>query len=267
MLGALPYREELLVVYGNVAEHFLASKEVGTALSLIADCRAKAAGGSHLPELDPSGALGTVLRLTGDWVSAFRSESQQLAAVERIGDVRNQALVRSYLADLALSTGDLAQAEDYARSSLRLADQLHFGLADLIWQADLKLAIIALARGNHSDVLNWSRAADAVRPESYWPADWVVRSRAHLLSGDRDRAREYLLAKLPALTEGVYTHPPVWVFHRLLGCLEEAHVDADDFRAWCKGFREDYPQSHSYVTQWFLEPTVKHDRSGSSSGR
>src|SRR5262249_22890379 len=78
----------------------------------------------------------------------------------------------------------------------------------------------------------------------------IALGRTHLANGERQQALEQFRQAVLLVNPGAGLPP------RLLSALEEAYPDPEEFRHFCRRFRDEHPGAGDPAfVQWFLEPT------------
>ena len=155
-------------------------------------------------------ALDTTIVLAGMWVTAGRPSRARALCEEALSTAtahgepypRATADLHTWLADLALSRNDLAEAEDELATAAALAERAHITENQHRWPT--VAAGVAVARGQFDRALQLlDEATHLYRPGFYpdlRPLD-AVKARVRLAKGDLDAVRRWAVASGVALDD------------------------------------------------------------------
>jgi tetratricopeptide (TPR) repeat protein len=209
-------------------------------------------------------------------LSASLSHFRQALDYSRsIGDANQEARTLNALALVALVAGDAHAAEE---SALRAARTVRPEWSHWSGAGHFVVGFIAAVQGD------WESATASLREAIRFllkdagfmdSVAWikVILSNVHLAQGNRDEAIT-LCKEAMVMME----RTPAWFCSyarpMALCALESAHNDLEVFRAYCRKFRDDNPESCAAVSaDWYLEsasvrpvcdPPIRHDAFESS---
>jgi tetratricopeptide (TPR) repeat protein len=256
-LRRLPYSEELRPVYSHMWFACREERNVEEGLKWLQLLEEKATSYRDLMALGNANLFrGTTLAQGGELHGAISLYPQALEQYTRAGSAMHTRMCLYWMIETHLSLGSLLKAEAYVHKYLETAKAMGDNM--VLSAAHELMGRLSLCQGM------WVKAADAFRKAIHLGRGKRARSqeaevtellgRAYLAQGDQAEAvgRFQRVVTLMELEEmGQF---PL-VFARVLSGLEEAYRDPVTYRASCRQFRQEHPESDdSPFVQWYLEP-------------
>jgi DNA-binding SARP family transcriptional activator/regulation of enolase protein 1 (concanavalin A-like superfamily) len=259
-LDRLPYTEELLPVYKDVAAVHQQGKQVEEALRWAQLLRERASAHHDLRAVCHSHIIaGHTLALTGDWHAAASTFQEGLESARQIDEVEAFASLCFGLSEAALSIGQVDAAanhvEEVARRSETAEGRFYGGVVNWL------LGRVALAQNEPGRAVERLEEAAGVYGSTLRIAVAHSLGQAYLAHGEREQAVGWFTKALdmavplwPDPWLGAVVSPLKLLVLAPLGGLEEAFQDLAAYQAFCQHFHEEHPQSRGWLDQWYLEP-------------
>jgi DNA-binding SARP family transcriptional activator/regulation of enolase protein 1 (concanavalin A-like superfamily) len=252
----LPYVEELRTGYLHIAVAMLyMDKNPAEAMAWLQALEKQAEPHRDLRALgEVHGWAGRILEARGDLHGAVARHRQALELLSQTGDGSLESWSLDDMSTDFLSLGDLKAAEEYAAGGLHAAERAGNDLT--IGQAYWCIGRILLAQGAPEEAVAALEKAvqPVVRKTDYRWGEAYALGQAYLAQGNSARAIQEFqeVATLAGAEDlGKYTLE----LATSLSGLEEAYGDSSAFRAFCRGYQGDHPQTQRLpFVQWYLEP-------------
>jgi tetratricopeptide (TPR) repeat protein len=255
----LPYSDDIPGLYSQLAWLYgLIEKQMDEAFKWLLTSERLAEQHHH------RSALAVVwcwrLRLwvgMGDFHNIILHFPQAYNLCSAIGDAYDCSWALGNQISACLGTGNLQEAKEWSRRCLELYQ--HTGNTDGIAWSYWNLGQISLCQGFFEEAedmfhkaLQFLLETGIERRNEYW---YQLLGRVQLLRGNRGEALKQFQESARACT--AYGGDRVlWYLPPALSGLEEAYDDPEEFRAFCRRFREERPEVGNLpLMQWFLEPT------------
>jgi predicted ATPase/regulation of enolase protein 1 (concanavalin A-like superfamily) len=262
-LARLPYSEELVSAYRNVAQHY-GGFELDTerALEWLKLYGQKAKAHQDLRGMaDARRQTGEMLASRGDLQGAIAHYVPSLELFAKIGDVRYGGLCSRGLAEIYLTLGDFQKAEVHLQRALEAAEE--GGVASIAAGAHHGLGTVALCRGDAEEAVAAFRKAVQLYREIGNQAEGFslyALGQAYRRCGQPEEARTaFEEAARQAVSLGGLSSSSI-TLAAALSELEGSHEDPEAFRAFCRDLRRQHPEvGGRLLTRWFLAPAQPQD--------
>jgi DNA-binding SARP family transcriptional activator len=273
ILPHVRYTEALAVAYLVIAWTYASAKRIEEALAWAETFMEWAQAHQDLRDIAIANrARGDVLVNTGDLKRGLARYERERALYARIGKAEGHYWSPCLISAVLFALGDLSNANDYALECRDATDAL--GSARFSASNHMQRGRIDLCRGAKGRAAAAFRSALRCwrRLDHKLGKTWAVYllGRLCLARGDPRRAGRWFQAALalvmPDLASGrrgsgfdvlmsESVRPDLFLWPSLLNGIEEACDDDQAFRAFCRCWREEYPElSESPFVQWYLEP-------------
>lgn len=258
-IQSLPYSPELRPAYDHIIFAHQGDKNLEQAMKWV---QALERNAEQYHDLRASGEVhlytANILNARGDLRGAISRLEQALDLFRRIGDTKHESWCLRDMGRTFLSLGDLRKAVNYTGDGLKTTEAV--GNKGEIARMNLQIGIIFLCQGL------WEKAVDAyqkadqlIRETGTWI--WIVKAWAdysighvRLSQGEPAEALKKFKVIARAGSKILMQYP--YDFASILSGLDEAYQDPEEFRAFCRRFREEHPEAgDSPFIQWFLEPS------------
>jgi predicted ATPase/class 3 adenylate cyclase len=255
-LQLVPYTEELRPSFVHIVAAYRDKKDVEKAMEWLRVLEERATLHDDWRALGEARFLaGDILARKGDIHGAITCQQQALEWYARIADAKFQSWCLDHTVDAWLSLGDLEKAAQVAARGLETARTVGND-RDLAWARWL-VGRVALCQGDWERAIGVLESALPLCQEisCRWSEPWVVADvgRICLMRQDHAEARgRFERAATLAGSAGLKYYPAR--FATVLSGLE-ACGDPALFRAFCRRFRAEYPESvGTSFDHWYLEP-------------
>jgi predicted ATPase/DNA-binding SARP family transcriptional activator len=254
-----PYIEELRPAYDHVILAYAYTKNVDEAVRWAHILEEKAAVRHDLRgSAEAYGELGVITSKRGNLHEAISYHQQALELYVRIGDIGHEGWSLRAIGQAFLSLGDLYKVAKYARESLEIAKVV--GFKRDIGLAYQDIGLVALCYNDWHRAVRFFRMALQLQRErertgcEEWASYFL--GQAYLAQGNCEQAVENLQKAVDLMGLGAMREHPL-EFAVALSGLEKAFQDIEAFHAFCRRFREEYPETGGLpFVQWYLEPAM-----------
>ncbi|MFN2230664.1 MAG: AAA family ATPase [Anaerolineae bacterium] len=252
----LPYVEELRTGYLHIAvSKVLLDKNPTEAMAWLQILERQAGPHHDLRALgEVHGWAGRILEARGDLHGAVARHRRALELLSQTGDGSLESWSLDDMSTDYLSLGDLGAAEEYATGGLNAAE--HTGNDLTIGQAYWCMGRILLSQGAPEEAVAALEKAvqPAVRKTDYRWGEAYVLGQAYLAQGNRAQAIQKF-QEVATLAGAKDLSKYTLELATSLSGLEEACGDSDAFRAFCRRYQAEHPQTQRLpFVQWYLEP-------------
>jgi len=274
IIQGLPYTEELVSAYTNIAIVYANDKDLAEAMNWLQFMEEGAIAHHDLRGLGQAyWATGWILALRGDLRGAISKLVRAVESLTRIGDTAQMVWPFVHLRPAFTCLGDLQKAKEH------VPPELAMGMDMLVKWAHVWDGQMYLSQGV------WELALDAFlkhyqlgqEMDDIWDQAWAARhlGRAYLAGGNAreaiNRFQEALVRAAPEMARGrfyVFLGPfrPQAVrqnAHLLVSALaglEEACADPEAFHAFCRCLRGEHPGLRDLAfVNWYSEPAEPRD--------
>ena len=240
-LQRLPYSEELRPAYEHVAMVYLDDKNVEEGLRWIQASERVAEQHHDLRGLGMAYFnMGRYILVSrGDLRGTILQYQRALELFTKIGDDKHRSWCLGYMGSAFLSLGDCQKAEDYAYREIKIQELVgeKWGRA----RSYQTIGVISLCQDSLEKATNAFQKAEQLYREIGWDGAPLALGIVYLVQDKRQEALQQFQEAMPSA-------------YALSG-LEEAYHDPEEFRDFCRRFREEHPEvSDSPFSQWYLEP-------------
>jgi DNA-binding SARP family transcriptional activator len=255
LLTKLPYSEELIWAYVQMAMAYASIKKESVALRWLADLRRKAQKIHDLRAVAASYANEGfwIYSANGDYRRAFAAFQQSLEIYQKIGDELNISLIDACTGRLRLSLGELDRAEECAGRALELGRKVGYPVS--IALSNTIIGTVSLCRGTIEEAEKAYASSIRIGQTTgvaKLSADAIVQSgRAPLAQGKRLRARKRFIEAIRTVSQW---ESNLLSFAGAVSGLEEAIDDPDEYRSTCEKLQADLSSEDVSISRWFLEP-------------
>ncbi|MBI1925512.1 AAA family ATPase [Candidatus Poribacteria bacterium] len=250
----LPYSEELRVAYILINDVHVDAQDVDEALKWLNLLKQKAE-----PHGDWRGlgqallSQASLLAGIGDLHNATRHYQRAMELFQGIGDLKYMGQCLYLWGSTCLWLGDLLQAKKHAAQAFTINEAVGHQSYTALSRRLIGTACLGLGLWQET-MEAFQEAAELHRKMGFRVEEarpLLFHARALLAQGKRKEALERLQGVIDPATSG-----GPFLIASVLSGMEEAYDDKEEFRAFCRPFRErDLESNHSPLIQWFLEPT------------
>ncbi len=275
-LERLPYVEGMGQVYQVIFDVQLRGRNPTEAVRWLHILEQKALAACDLDaQAIAEHRMGRILASDGALRQAIPHYRRAVELTVQEGNVSALNYRLFWLALSLLSLGEVAEAEQQARAAVQVTSELSVG-ARAAWQHWV-LGLVLLCKGVPEEAVASLERAIALTDTDRQPETALLAHhslvRAYLQAGQREPALQHLARAAELATpqhlatwHGPEVQPYGLAFVHILNGLEEAHADAEAFRAYCRalpahdtfsaGAAHSAELAQLALQQWLLAPAV-----------